>query len=132
MLAGWGSWSGLGSSADPRAAQRKASAAEAREALLKEAASRRKDAALRHVIVSEKRNKQAATFTTAGVPFPFSNRAQFEASLRAPLGREWNTAKSHESLVAPTVTVVKGAAAAPIAMHRKALAESARKASRRS
>ena len=119
-LPGWGSWGGLGavpSRNDERKAQ---SAAEARSQLLQDAAARRKDAALRHVIVSEKRNKKAAAFTTAGVPFPFSSREQFERSLRAPLGREWNTAASQKSLVAPKVVIAKGAAIDPIAPRRKA------------
>ena len=67
----------------------------------------------------EKRDKKAAQFTTAGVPFPFSSREQFERSLRQPLGREWNTAASHESLVAPSAVVAKGAVVDPIAMHYK-------------
>ena len=87
--------------------------------MLVEAAARRKDAALRHVILSEKRDKKFAQFTTAGVPFPFSNREQFERSLRHPLGREWNTAASHQALVAPNTTVVRGAIIEPLAMHNK-------------
>ena len=118
-LPGWGSWGGLGVQVDHRAEERKRTAVEAREQMIREATVRRKDAALRHVIVSEKRDKKAATFTTAGVPFPFKSREQFERSLRAPLGREWNTAASHSSLVAPTKTVTKGAIIDPIAMHRK-------------
>ena len=74
----------------------------------------------RHVIVSEKRNKKATHLTTAGVPFPFSSREQYERSLRQPLGREWNTGASHKALVAPAVKVAKGAVIDPIAMHRKA------------
>ena len=53
------------------------------------------------------------------MPFPFTNREQFERSLRQPLGREWNTAGSHKALVAPAKTVVKGAIIEPIAMHNK-------------
>jgi U3 small nucleolar RNA-associated protein 14 len=121
-LPGWGSWSGLGAKPDRRAEERKQTAAEARAALIAEAAARRKDAALRNVIISEKRDKKAAQFTTAGVPFPFSSREQFERSLRAPLGKEWNTAASHKALTAPSMTVVQGAVIAPIAMHNKAVA----------
>ena len=69
---------------------------------------------------SVKRDKKAAQFTTAGVPFPFSTREQFERSLRQPLGKEWNTAASHKSLTAPSMKVVQGAVIAPIAMHNKA------------
>ena len=121
-LPGWGSWGGLGARPDRRAEQRKQSAAEARAKLIAEASARRKDAALRNVIVSEKRDKKAAQFTTAGVPFPFTSREQFERSLRAPLGKEWNTAAVHKTLTAPSTTVVKGTLIAPIAMHHKAVA----------
>lgn len=119
-LPGWGAWAGLGAKPDRRAEERKQTAAEARAKLVAEAAARRKDAALRNVIVSEKRDKKAAQFTTAGVPFPFASREQFERSLRAPLGKEWNTAASHKALTAPRTSVVKGALIAPIAMHNKA------------
>jgi U3 small nucleolar RNA-associated protein 14 len=118
-LPGWGSWAGMGARPDRRAEERKRTAAEARAQMLAEAAARRKDAALRHVILSEKRDKKFAQFTTAGVPFPFSNREQFERSLRHPLGREWNTAASHQALVAPNTTVVRGAIIEPLAMHNK-------------
>ena len=118
-MPGWGSWGGMGARPDAAAGRRKAEAAKARERLLDEAAKSRKDAALRNVIISEKRNKKAAKFTTAGVPFPFTNREQFERSLRAPLGREWNTAGVHKGLVAPSTTVAKGVAINPIASHRK-------------
>jgi U3 small nucleolar RNA-associated protein 14 len=110
----------MGAKPDRRAEARKQSAAEARAQLLLEAAARRKDAALKHVIVSEKRNKRAAALTTAGVPFPFSSREQFERSLRAPLGREWNTTASHKAMTAPSVVVQKGSVIDPIAAHRKA------------
>ena len=119
-LPGWGSWSGLGAKPNRWAEERKVSAAEARKAIVEAAAARRKDAALRNVIVSEKRDKKAAQFTTAGVPFPFSSREQFERSLRAPIGKEWNTAASHKAMTAPAITTVKGALIAPIGMHNKA------------
>ena len=87
--------------------------------LLDAAAASRKDAALRHVIISEKRNKKASKFTTAGVPFPFKTREQFERSLRNPLGLEWNTAASHAQQVEPRVRTVRGTTILPIAGHRK-------------
>ena len=59
------------------------------------------------------------------MPFPFTSREQFERSLRAPIGREWNTAASHKALTAPSVVVAKGAVVEPIAMHRKSAPRSA-------
>lgn len=71
------------------------------------------------MIISERRDKKAAKFTTAGVPFPFTSREQFERSLRNPVGLEWNSANSHEQLVAPRVHTAKGALISPIKEHLK-------------
>ena len=64
-------------------------------------------------------DKKAAQFTTAGVPFPFQSREQFERSLRNPIGREWNTAKTVADLTAPSTTVVKGAIIEAIPQHMR-------------
>ena len=71
------------------------------------------------VIISEKRDKKGAKFTTAGVPYPFKSREQFERSLRNPLGTEWNTADSHAALTQPKVKATRGAVAAPISKRHK-------------
>lgn len=143
-MPGWGSWGGLGAKASgncsptfpvllsaatcSRAPSRfqpnrrepaKRSAAEVRAELLAAAAARRKDAALRHVIVSEKRDKKAAAFTTSGVPFPFKTRQQFERSVRAPLGLEWNPTASHAALTRPKVHTTRGVVIDPLADHLK-------------
>ena len=91
-----------------------------REKQLKEAADRRRDAALKNVIISEKRDKKASKFTVSGVPFPFKTREQFERSVRTPLGPEWNTVASHGSAIAPRVKVAKGAIIEPIPHRLKA------------
>jgi len=71
------------------------------------------------VVICEKRDKKAVKFTTAGVPYPFASREQFEKSLRNPLGTEWNTRATHVDMVAPRISTVKGAVIQPIAEHRK-------------
>ena len=90
-----------------------------RAELLAAAAAKRKDAALRNVVISEKRDKKAAAFTTSGVPFPFKTREQFERSMRAPLGPEWNPAASHAALTKPKVHTLKGVIIDPLADHHK-------------
>ena len=90
-----------------------------RAELLAAAAAKRKDAALRNVVISEKRDKKAAAFTTSGVPFPFKTREQFERSVRAPLGPEWNPAASHAALTKPKVHTLKGVIIDPLADHHK-------------
>lgn len=129
-LPGWGDWAGLGARVGKRQLERKRSAAEARREQLEAAAARRQDAALRHVIVSEKRDKKAARFTVAAVPFPFKTREQFERSMRNPVGLEWNTVDSHAALVKPRVSTVRGAVIDPIAQHRKAEGGGGRKTKR--
>jgi len=118
-LPGWGDWSGMGARVGRRQQERQRSAAEARADQLAQAAARRKDAALSHVIVSEKRDKKAAKFTVAGVPFPFKTREQFERSMRNPLGMEWNTTQTHAALVQPRISTVRGAVIDPIAERKR-------------
>ena len=62
---------------------------------------------------------QAAAFTTSGVPFPFKSREQFERSVRAPIGPEWNPAASHAALTKPKVHTLKGVIIDPLADHHK-------------
>ena len=118
-MPGWGDWGGLGAKVSRKRQAQAKSAAEERAAMLAAAAAKRKDAALSHVIISEKRDKKGAKFTTAGVPYPFKSREQFERSLRNPLGTEWNTADSHAALTQPKVKATRGAVAAPISKRHK-------------
>eukprot|EP00962_Isochrysis_galbana_P041778 scaffold15406_cov119-Isochrysis_galbana.AAC.13 len=131
MIPGWGDWSGLGARVGRRQEERKRTAAEAREELLAQAAARRQDAALRHVILSEKRDKKAAKFTVAAVPFPFKTRDQFERSMRNPLGAEWNTVHSHSQLVQPRVATVRGALIQPVSEKKRVEASAGWRGKRR-
>lgn len=118
-MPGWGDWSGLGVKPNRRQEQRKRTAKEARQEQLEKAADRRKDAALRNVIISEKRDKKAAKFTVAAVPFPFKSREQFERSMRNPLGVEWNTTESHAQMIQPRIATIRGAVIDPIEEKRR-------------
>jgi U3 small nucleolar RNA-associated protein 14 len=131
QMPGWGDWSGMGARVGRRQQERKRSAAEAREEQLAEAAARRKDSALRHVILSEKRDKKAAKFTVAAVPFPFKTREQFERSMRNPLGTEWNTVQSHAQLIQPRVSTVRGALIQPVSEKKRVEAAAHRRGARR-
>ena len=117
-MPGWGNWGGMGAR-PPRRQPDKKSATEVRAELLAAAAAKRKDAALRNMVISEKRDKKAAAFTTSGVPFPFKTREQFERSVRAPIGPEWNPAASHAALTKPKVHTLKGVIIDPLADHHK-------------
>ena len=66
--------------------------------------------------INEKRNKRAAKYNVEAVPHPFKSRAHYEASLRNPLGPEWNTTDAHSALVRPKVIIDHGAIIDPIKM----------------
>lgn len=46
---------------------------------------------MKNVVISEKFDKKAAQFHVESVPFGYSNKEVYEASLRQPLGRDFNT-----------------------------------------
>lgn len=54
------------------------------------AAAGRKDAKLKTVVISERWDKKAAKHNTASVPFPYTSKQLYEATMRQPLGREYN------------------------------------------
>jgi len=105
-LPGWGSWAG--SSAARRAAAA-ASAVEAARARRAQAASRRKDAHLADVAVSERWDKKAnAKFSAPSLPYPFTSAEAHDRSLRQPLGRDYNTDASFRDLTRPSVIAKAG------------------------
>ena len=48
------------------------------------------------------------------LPFPYSSVDQFEKSLRAPLGKDWNTETAFRQLVKPKVVTKIGSVIEPI------------------
>lgn len=77
-------------------------------------ANKRKDAKLAHVIINEKRDKKAATFAVTKIPHPFKTWAQYEQSLRAPVGKEWNTNATFQKMTLPRITTKLGAIIDPL------------------
>eukprot|EP00737_Agarophyton_chilense_P002379 gb/GEZJ01002707.1/.p1 GENE.gb/GEZJ01002707.1/~~gb/GEZJ01002707.1/.p1 ORF type:complete len:959 (+),score=250.51 gb/GEZJ01002707.1/:250-3126(+) len=114
VLPGWGKWDGAGvkesknESTFARAARQRL--AEARRSAI----GGRKDGRLKHVILEEKRVKQAAQLTMAHVPFPFAKREEWEMEVRTPLCRELMTATSFSRVVRPRVSKRIGAVIEPI------------------
>ncbi len=118
-LAGWGSWTGKGAPVQKtnRRKSKKFNKQKRKEAMAAKAKrDSRRDRDLKHVIISERRNKHVAKYNIETVPHPFKSRAEYEASLRNPLGPEWNTADTHSALVRPKVIVNAGAVIDPIKM----------------
>lgn len=56
------------------------------------------------MIISEKRDAKAAKYQVQDIPFPYTSRAQYERSLEAPLGTEWNTRLGHQKAILPRVS----------------------------
>ncbi|KAG0299390.1 hypothetical protein BGZ98_010089 [Dissophora globulifera] len=101
-LPGWGSWAGKGAKKKKNVVVKKAQPGEGVEA------SKRKDAKLAHVIINEKRDKKAAAYSVTKIPHPFTTWAQYEQSLRAPVGKDWNTTSTFQKMTLPRVTTKLG------------------------
>ena len=113
VLPGWGAWAEEQSV--PKAAKAAAAVAKARAAA---AVASRKDAGKAHVIVSEKFDRKAATYTVPSLPYPYTSREVFDSTLRQPLSREVNTDASFRDLTRPQVVTTPGALIAPIKFKR--------------
>lgn len=53
-------------------------------------------------------SKKSRKYLATDLPHPFETRAQYERSLRVPLGGEWNTVRDREEGVKPRVLVKQG------------------------
>ncbi|CCL98912.1 uncharacterized protein FIBRA_00919 [Fibroporia radiculosa] len=106
-LPGWGSWGGKGAKKAPP-----------KPHLIKKIAgidpSSRADYKKPHVIISEKRDKKAAKYLVKDLPFPYTSKAQFERSLAAPLGTEWNTRVGFQRATLPRVVTKPGTIISPL------------------
>ncbi|KAL2609839.1 hypothetical protein R1flu_028412 [Riccia fluitans] len=111
-LPGWGQWAHIQQKrGQPAWIQRE------QERLKKsrdDALGKRKDAKLRHVIISEKVDKKASKFHAPTVPFPFNSKEVYERSVRMPIGREFNTDKAFRDMIRPTVIKSAGQIIDPI------------------
>jgi hypothetical protein len=56
-----------------------------------------------NIIISEKRDKKLAKYQVKDLPYPYTSRAQFERSMEAPLGSEWNTRVAFQKGTLPRV-----------------------------
>ncbi|KAL0952160.1 hypothetical protein HGRIS_008776 [Hohenbuehelia grisea] len=106
-LPGWGSWGGAG--------VRKQAP---KPHLIKKVAGvdpkSRADFGKAHVIISEKRDKKAAKYLVKDLPYPYTSRAQFERSMDAPIGTEWNTRLAFQKTTLPKVVKKMGTVIDPL------------------
>ncbi|OWM80115.1 hypothetical protein CDL15_Pgr010093 [Punica granatum] len=79
-----------------------------------EALKKRKDAHLKHVIISEKVDKKAEKLQTKSLPFPFTSKEVFEQSIRMPIGPEFNPVTALGALNRPEVVKKSGIIIKPI------------------
>ncbi|MCJ1388420.1 hypothetical protein MMC18_001267 [Xylographa bjoerkii] len=109
-LPGWGSWTGDGISKRQQkiTQQRNARNPHNSTTIPGIDPSKRKDAKLERVIVNEKRVKKNAKYLASELPHPYETRAQYERSLRLPVGPEWTTKEVFQKATMPRVVVKKG------------------------
>ncbi|KAH7135580.1 Utp14 protein-domain-containing protein [Dendryphion nanum] len=105
VLPGWGSWAGEGMS---RKGKQKNKGFKTVTHKPGTEQSKRKDAKLERVIVSQKTIKGNKKYLADALPFPFETREQYERSLRLPKGREWQTKSSFQDATKPRVIVKQG------------------------
>ncbi|KAJ1931168.1 hypothetical protein EC988_009874, partial [Linderina pennispora] len=110
-MPGWGSWGGT------KTKSRKITRPAAKDSGIEK--DKRKDAKLGKVIINQKLAKASTKYYADNVPFPYYTSEQFEETLQAPLGREWNTTRSHSKMVKPRVMTKMGKIIDPIMIPSK-------------
>ena len=112
QMPGWGGWADVQAKRGPPKwqleAERKARATQ------QKALKARRDANLKHVVISERYDKKVAGFNVEHVPHGFDSKAVYEGSIRTPLGPDANTDKSFRDLTRPKVLVNAGAVIRPM------------------
>ena len=53
------------------------------------------------------------------VPFPFSNKEEFERSIRQPIGDTWNTPSVFNKMIEPRIKTIPGAIIDPLVPTKK-------------
>lgn len=106
-LPGWGEWGGVG--LKPSRRKRK------RFTKKMDPPPPRQDRKLPDVIISEKRNATISVHQVSHLPFPYENAAQFESTIRTPVGQTWNTQSVVKKMTTPKVVTKMGAIIEPMA-----------------
>lgn len=106
-LPGWGSWGGSGISQSKQKNKR-------RMILKFPATEQRKPENKGNVIIIENADEKLKKHRVAELPFPFTCIADYEQSIRLPLGQDFVPATAHKVLVRPAVTTRKGAIIKPM------------------
>lgn len=100
MLPGWGSWTGKNIKVSKRKQKR---------FILKFPVDKpRKDENKGDVILFEGGNQRIRNHLVSDLPYPFESVADYETSIRAPIGRLFVTEKSHKKLTEPAIQTKMG------------------------
>lgn len=105
-LPGWGEWGGTGIKVSEAKRRRFTKPAPP--------AAPRRDDNLHHVIINENRDRKLAEHQVNDVPFPYASVEQFQRSIRAPIGRTWNTPSAVAKLTKPSYSTKIGTIIEPI------------------
>lgn len=114
-LPGWGQWTHIQQKKGQPAwiLKEQESLKNKRDAAL----SRRKDAKLQFVMISEKMDKKASKFCASKVPFPYRSREVFERTIEMPIGRDYNTDKSTRDMTRPSEIKKAGVVIEPLKLN---------------
>ncbi|KAI9468199.1 small-subunit processome [Coemansia mojavensis] len=110
-LPGWGSWGGTAIAPKKNVKVRKAVGGIEK--------SSRLDAKLGSVIINQRMQKASTKYYADKVPFPYFSKDHYDATMQVPLGKEWNTTKSHSRLVKPRYLTKAGRIIDPITIPSK-------------
>lgn len=107
-MPGWGSWAGAGISQEVQIRRNK-------RLLLKLATpEKRRDDNKDRLYINETTSKQARGHMVSSLPFPFTSLADYEASIRAPIGRNFVPETAFRMLTRPAVITRKGQVIEPM------------------
>lgn len=109
-LPGWGTWVGEGLSAKQQK-RNKGRFLTKQEGIKPQD---RRDAKLKNVIINQKRLKKNVGYLASSLPFPFQTRAEYERSIRMPMGQEWNVKSVYQETTKPRVMVRAGRIISPM------------------
>ncbi|KAK7494284.1 hypothetical protein BaRGS_00014387 [Batillaria attramentaria] len=104
-LPGWGEWGGVG--LQPSKQKKKRFTIKAKQ-------EKRADQHLGHVIVTKKKNTGLEKHLVTKVPFPYNTPDDFTATMKTPIGREWNTENAFKRMTKPSIVTKIGTIIEPV------------------
>jgi U3 small nucleolar RNA-associated protein 14 len=115
--AGWGSWTGHGSTIPKKRLEPTLSKPMGREP---PSNRKRGNDKKPNVIINEKRIKKTANnYLLANVPYPFTSRDEYERSVTGGIGQEWNATSGFKNMTRPEISTRYGKIIKPISKREK-------------